>query len=106
MRRRPRLRVTSQAAYQDWLAHGHDCDARILRALRDSSGRTCAELEALLGLAHQTCSAEIRHLCDADLLHDSGQQRPTPSGRQAIVWAYGAATIPDVEDDGQRRLAL
>ena len=49
-------------------------------------GATCAELEDLLDLSHQTCSARINGLHRQGLIRDSGNRRLTDSGRKAIVW--------------------
>jgi predicted transcriptional regulator len=51
-----------------------------------STGMTCDEVEIALGLRHQTASARIRELVQLGELTNSGQQRPTSSGRKAIVW--------------------
>lgn len=49
---------------------------------------TCDELEVILALKHQTCSALINWLYKNGWLEDSGDLRPTRSGAQykAIVW--------------------
>lgn len=49
-------------------------------------GSTCYELERELALSHQTTSARIRELALAERIQDSGERRPTSSGRSAIVW--------------------
>ena len=50
-------------------------------------GATDDELEAALGLKHQTASATRRGLVIAGLVWDTGKTRKTRSGRNAIVWA-------------------
>lgn len=50
-------------------------------------GSTDDELEQALGLRHQTASARRRELVKMGLVQDSGQRRPTRSGRSATVWA-------------------
>lgn len=50
------------------------------------TGATCDELEVLLSLSHQTCSARVRECAKRRMIRDSGNTRPTRSGRQAIVW--------------------
>lgn len=50
------------------------------------AGMTCDEVEARLGLRHQTASARIRELAVRGLLADSGRRAATRSGRQAVVW--------------------
>lgn len=49
-------------------------------------GATDAEIERGLGMRHQTASARRNELVKLGLVVDSGQRRPTPSGRPAIVW--------------------
>ena len=51
-----------------------------------SEGFTDDELEVRLELLHQTASARRRALVQKGLLVDSGETRPTRSGRQATVW--------------------
>jgi hypothetical protein len=62
----------------------------------DVTGATCDEIEEELGLKHQTASARVRELSQRGLIVDSGDRRPTRSGRQAIVWVRG-----DPETDGE-----
>lgn len=50
------------------------------------SGRTCDELEEITGLPHQTVSARLRGLAKREVIADSGDRRPTRSGRKAVVW--------------------
>jgi hypothetical protein len=61
--------------------------SRILRQVleRGAVGATCEELEILLFLPHQTCSARIAELRRLGWLLDSGQRRLTRSGRSARV---------------------
>lgn len=49
-------------------------------------GATCDECEIALFMSHQTCSARINELHNRDWLFDSGERRPTRSGRMAVVW--------------------
>ena len=64
-----------------------DC-ARILDLLRTKlwSGATCDEVEQLLGLSHQTCSARFRQLALNGRIFKSGDVRPTRTGCDAVVW--------------------
>ena len=60
---------------------------RIIEFLGSSiNGATDDEIEARLGMKHQTASAARRGLVVAGLVEDSGQTRKTRSGRNAIVW--------------------
>ena len=82
---------TSADAWASMQKHLGEIDGRIMNLLSDDSrGRTCDEVEQRLCLSHQTASAQIRHLVKAGLLEDSGQTRPTSSGRKAIVWRLAA----------------
>lgn len=55
-----------------------------------AAGRTCDEVERLLGLPHQTASARITELGPnpnmLNLIVDSGLRRKTRSGRLAVAW--------------------
>jgi hypothetical protein len=50
-----------------------------------AEGRTTDELEAHLGLSHQTCSPRVNELAHLDRIRASGM-RKTRSGRAAKVW--------------------
>lgn len=58
---------------------------RVLDHIKAQPG-TCEEIEQATGLSHQTASARIRGLVIAKKVEDSGEKRPTMSGRRAIVW--------------------
>ena len=47
---------------------------------------TDAELQAALGLEGSTERPRRNELLTAGLIEDSGDRRPTPSGRLAVVW--------------------
>lgn len=49
-------------------------------------GATCDEVEANLGMRHQTASARVNELMKARQIVDTGNRRPTRSGRKATVW--------------------
>jgi predicted transcriptional regulator len=53
-------------------------------------GMTSDELEATIGMRHQTASARIRELALGGNIFDSGQRRKTRSGRNAAVWLAAA----------------
>lgn len=53
-------------------------------------GMTSDELEATIGMRHQTASARIRELALGGNIFDSGQRRKTRSGRKAAVWLAAA----------------
>lgn len=50
------------------------------------NGATDDEMEAELGMRHQTVSARRRELVLKGLVRDSGSKRDTRSGRSATVW--------------------
>jgi hypothetical protein len=72
--------------------------ARLLRlvvaqvAQRGYVGATSDELEAALGLPHQTVSARLSEAKRAGWVVDTGRRRPTRSGRAAAVFV---ATTPN-----------
>lgn len=58
----------------------------MLRFIAYSGGATCDEIEASLGLRHQTASARIKELKDTQKIRDTGTRRRTRSGRMAAVY--------------------
>ena len=59
---------------------------RICRFIDKRGGATCWEVEQAFGALHQTISAAISNLSADGVLVDTGERRPTGSGRKAIVW--------------------
>jgi hypothetical protein len=59
---------------------------RIWRFIAERGGATCWEVEQAFGALHQTVSAAISNLSADGVLVDTGERRPTGSGRKAIVW--------------------
>ncbi len=53
---------------------------------RGAYGATCDELENLLQIKHQTCSARIAEMCRDGQIVNTGQTRPTSSGSMATVY--------------------
>jgi hypothetical protein len=49
-------------------------------------GATDAEIQAALGISGDTERPRRWTLEKAKLIRDSGKTRPTPAGRQAVVW--------------------
>jgi hypothetical protein len=77
-------RDTSRQAY-----HQHDpetVDGKILGYLHDFGDATDDQLEHHLGLSHQTCSANRRHLVERGAIRATDRKRKTCSGRSATVW--------------------
>lgn len=77
---------TSQAAAES--VDGAKLRGIVLACLRTwaAKGMTCDEVEASLGMRHQTASARIRELALSGAIVDSGTRRKTRSGRSAVVW--------------------
>jgi predicted ArsR family transcriptional regulator len=60
---------------------------RIYREVAYSpAGRTCDEIEVILGLSHQTASARLRELELTGWVEPTPQKRRTRSGRLAHVY--------------------
>ena len=53
---------------------------------QNPEGLTCDEIEAKLGLKHQTASARLRELVDGSELVRTTEKRPTRSGCNAAVY--------------------
>ncbi len=81
-------RETSVAAARSIEPRAVSLCGKVLEAIRSTRDRglTCDEVKARLGLTHQTGSARIWDLHTRSLIRDSGQRRPSMSGRQSIVW--------------------
>jgi hypothetical protein len=78
-------------------------DAKHLRAVvfnhilgSGSVGMTCDRVEEIMDGRHQTISARIRELRNEGRIVDSGQRRPTRSGRQAIVYLATCNATPEI----------
>ena len=59
---------------------------RVLSKIEELGGCTCDELEIALDGKHQSVSATLTTARKNGLIFDTGQTRPTRSGRSAIVW--------------------
>lgn len=81
-------RETSEAAAQSIEPTASSLCGQIYASLkrRGDNGLTCSEVEQLYELRHQTASARLWDLHTRSFIVDSGQRRPTTSGRKAIVW--------------------
>lgn len=64
-------------------------EKQILAYIETNGNATCWEVESALGLLHQSASSTITRLRKAGHLVDTGERRPTNTGRMAAVW--GAA---------------
>lgn len=79
---------TSAAAAEDIAPHLGRLEAVVLEVIRTEGkhGATDDEIEIAAGLRHQTASARRRGLVIKGMVVDSGERRPTRSGRSAAVW--------------------
>tara|TARA_S200000501_G_scaffold86182_1_gene79044 strand:+ start:404 stop:670 length:267 start_codon:yes stop_codon:yes gene_type:complete len=59
---------------------------KVLKKLAERGASTCDELEIALEGKHQSVSATLTAARKSGLIVDTGQTRPTRSGRSAIVW--------------------
>ena len=80
--------ATSNAAAASVQPEAARLRALVLNAIRSfgTRGATCDEVEYSTGLKHQTASARVNELRNLAIIVDSGNKRPTRSGRKAIVW--------------------
>jgi hypothetical protein len=78
---------TSQAAATSIEPTAESLCGVIYAALkRTPGGLTCSEVETRFELRHQTASARLWDLHTRGHIVDSGQRRPSLSGRASIVW--------------------
>lgn len=61
-------------------------DAKKLTDKLKDKPSTSDELEEIFNMRHQTVSARLSELNKAGFIEPSGMERPTRSGRNAIVW--------------------
>jgi hypothetical protein len=80
-------------------------DAKHLRAVvfnhilgSGEVGMTCDQVEQIMNGRHQTISARIKELRNEGRIVDSGQRRPTRSGRSAIVYLATCNATPEMLD--------
>ena len=82
-----RTSETSKAAAESIAEAAPAIRKRIHERIAESlNGMTCDEVEAAMGLSHQTASARVHELRKLGMLLDVGEKRPTRSGRNATVW--------------------
>ena len=80
------IRETSLRAYESVNYGEYPLKDRVLLSIWASEGLICEEVEGELGARHQSASACINNLVKKGLVEDSGERRPTSSGRDAMVW--------------------
>ena len=90
IQRRPLTQTSSREAWRRRRELKPDgVPARILAYLEATGGACDFEVERALGLSHQQCSGDRRHLVQRGLVHASNRKRPAPSGVECIVWCAG-----------------
>lgn len=79
---------TSQEAFDSIIPHLGRIEAEVFRVISEagSRGATSDEVEVQLEMRHQTVSSRIWALNRRGVVKDSGQRRPTRSGRNAAAW--------------------
>lgn len=77
---------TSVASKSEITKKKNEYRRKIYYAIKWRGGKTCDEIEVMLGLRHQTASCFIRFLTQDGLLIASNERRMTRAGRTAIVW--------------------
>lgn len=92
---------TSDAAADSMVPHASRLQAMVLDEIRQrrAHGMTCDEVEATLGLSHQTISARVYELHKKGMIADSGQRRPTRAGRAAKVWIVNNLIASGIDGD-------
>lgn len=82
--------ATSQAAARAIRDAVPSIETRIVRyvATQGMRGATDAEIQSALGLDGNTERPARIRLTKDRMIQDSGQTRPTPSGRLAVVWVH------------------
>jgi hypothetical protein len=78
---------TSQEAAASMDLFAAPCRASVYQFVRAApEGATCDEVEAALRMRHQNVSARLRELVLGGAIRDSGERRPTRSGRRARIY--------------------
>lgn len=93
-RARRRGPETSRQAAERIKGYAGEQQAAVFRCIAEAGaqGRTADEVGELLELRPQSCSARVNELVRLGAVRDSGERRPTSSGRPARVLV--AATFP------------
>ena len=81
-----KTRQTSLDAYASVNYGDYPLKDRVLLCLWASEGMICEEVEGKLSARHQSASACLNNLVKKGWVEDSGDRRPTSSGRDAMVW--------------------
>ncbi len=77
--------ATSREAAESIEGSAASLRARVYQFIFASSGCTCDDIEAALGLRHQTASARVYELVKSGAVIRTAQKKLTRSGRRADV---------------------
>jgi hypothetical protein len=91
------MTTTSRQAWEKQTPEIQDKRRALILEALSRVGRTCDELEEVLGLSHQTCSSVVTGLRKDEKIIDSGERRPTRYDCDAIVWML--RKIPEGPDE-------
>jgi len=80
--------ITSHAAASSASAFIFDHHAKILAALEIDGPATIHEIAARTGINHVAVGRRMKELEEQFLAHRNGSTRPSPLGRQCMVWQY------------------
>jgi predicted HTH transcriptional regulator len=79
------IQDTTRDAYES-VNRGDDSWYRQVLGALEEAPSTCDELEITLQGRHQTISSRIRKGVQDGYIKNTGQKRPTRTGRKAIIW--------------------
>ena len=86
---------TSREAAKSIISSSGRLKQAIIAHMRIEGACTCDEIEVALSMRHQTASARIRELKADGTIRDTGDMRPTRSGRLASVYClHGDNGVP------------
>lgn len=96
---------TSRAAAAEGVERAETARERVYDwiARRGGAGATDDEIEAALGMRHQTASARRRELVLAGRVFDSGCTRPTRSGAGAAIWLVRGGAVQKQTDSHKKQ---
>lgn len=81
---------TSRAAAEAIVPRAPKQRLAVLDCITEHGSLTCDAVEVWLGMSHQTTSARVYDLVKAGAIVDSGERRPTRTGRKAAVYVVRA----------------
>ncbi|MEQ8844404.1 MAG: hypothetical protein RIB58_06070 [Phycisphaerales bacterium] len=93
---------TSRTAAKRIAGYAGEQQAAVFRCIAEAGaqGRTADEVGELLELRPQSCSARVNELVRLGVVRDSGERRPTSSGRPARVLVAAQFPAEAVEPGG------